>query len=226
MLMQYCQKWHLIVSLPKTKIMVFNKRNYVPHILFNNNLLEVVSQFKYLGVIFDSQKRQVLQSTPSYLAEQANRALFCSMKMYYSSMGKPTPSCMLKLFDAQILPILEYGCEMWTSNRAADVVENVQLRHLKRMLGVRSQTPTLGVYMDTGRFPLHLRQQVRLIKYWLHILELPSEHVLKSSYNTLLEMHHAGQTNWCSTVANTLAKCNLSHYWHDQFVEDDFYCIY
>ena len=82
MLQQYCQKWHLILSLPKTKIMIFNKRNYIPQIYFDNQLLEFVSQFKYLGIIFDSNKKQILHSTPSYLADQANRGLSCSLKMY------------------------------------------------------------------------------------------------------------------------------------------------
>ena len=86
------------------------------------------------------------------------------------------------------------------------------------MLGVRSQTPTLGLYMDTGRFLL----QIRLIKYWLRILQLPDEHVLKCAYNTLLEMYQAGQTNWCTVVANTLSTCKLSNHWHSQNVEDEY----
>ena len=81
------------------------------------------------------------------------------------------------------------------------------------------------IYMDTGRFPLYLRQQVRLIKYWLRILRLPADHILKSCYNTLLEMYNVGQKNWCSTVANTLSSCNLDKFWHDQIVEDEFSLI-
>ena len=102
LLKNYCQKWHFIVSLPKTRIMVFNKRKHTPCIYFSDQSLKTVSQYKNLGIIFDSNKTQVLQSTHTYLAEQANRAIFCSLKMYYGSMGKPTPSCMCKSFDAQM----------------------------------------------------------------------------------------------------------------------------
>ena len=129
---------------------------------------------------------------------------------------------MIKLFDSQILPILQYGSELWTANSSIDVIENVQLRYLKRMLGVRSQTPTLGIYMDTGRFPLRIRQQTSIIKYWLRILQLPDEHVLKCAYNTFLEMYKAGQTNWCTFVVNTLSSCNLLNHWHSQNVEDEY----
>ena len=225
MLFQYCKKWHLIVSLSKTKIMVFNKRNCVPHIYFDNNLLEVVQQFKYLGFIIDSNAKQALKSTAPYLAEQARKALFSSLKMFYGNMGKPSPTCMIKLFDSQILPILEYGSELWATNKCFDVIESVHLRYLKRMLGVRSQTPTLGVYMETGRFPLRIRQQVRLVKYWLHILQLPVDHVLKYAYNTLLELYGAGQTNWCTAVANVLSKCNLDNHWISQHVENEYLFI-
>ena len=104
------------MSLSKTRVMVFNKCISTPNIYFDNQLLEVVQQFKYLGIIFDSGTKQALRQTPPYLAEQANKAVFASLKMFYGAMGKPTPACMIKLFDSQILPILEYGSEIWTSN--------------------------------------------------------------------------------------------------------------
>ena len=221
MLFQYCKQWHLIVSLSKTGVMVFNKRNCRPKIYFDNQLLEVVQKFKYLGIIFDSCTKQILRKIQNYLAEQVRKAIFSSLKMFYGSIGKPTPTCMIKLFDSQILPILEYGSEIWTTPSSTDVLENVQLHYLKRMLGFKSQTPTLSIYMDTGRFPLHIRQQIRLVKYWLYILKLPSGHLLKCAYTNLLELFQAGQRNWCSVVASTLSSCNLNNYWHTQTVDDE-----
>ena len=82
MLFSYCQKWHFIVSLPKTKVMVFHRRQAVPQIYFDNQLLEVVKTFKYLGVTFDSSSKHPLSSSYLYLAEQARKALFSSLKLY------------------------------------------------------------------------------------------------------------------------------------------------
>ena len=97
MLLRYCKKWHMIVSLSKTRVMVFNKRNCTPSIYFDNQLLEVVQQYKYLGIIFDLRSKQALRQTPHYLAEQAHKAIFSSLKLFYGAMGKPTPTCMIKL---------------------------------------------------------------------------------------------------------------------------------
>ena len=76
--------------------------------------------------------------------------------------------------------------------------------------------------METGRCPIYIRQQVRAVKYWLRIIQLPPEHVLKSAYITLLEMYHAGQKNWCSTIANILIGANLDHTWCSQIVDDEY----
>lgn len=87
------------------------------------------------------------------------------------------------------------------------------------MHGVRSQTLTLGVYADSGRFPLYLRQQLLVIKYWIHILQSPVNGPLVSAYNTLYNLCNAGQTNWCSVVKNILEVNNLQSYWEAQHVE-------
>ena len=220
-LSSYCKKWHLIVNLPKTKIMLFNKRNCLNHFTFDGKPLEIVQSFKYLGVVLDSTKRHPLSCTPTHLAEQAKRAMFKSSQLCYSAMGKPSPAIALKMFDCQILPILEYGCEIWTCNKEFDVIEKVQLKQLKYMLGVRTQTSTLAIYADTGRFPLHLRQKFRMIKYWLHILKLHENNVVKSAYNTLLDLHNFGQNNWCTVVAEILRNADMYTHWENQCVLND-----
>ena len=48
-------------------------------------------------------------------------------------------------------------------------IEQIQLKFLKRMLGVRRQTSSLAVYGDTGQFPIIVLQQISVLKYWCHI---------------------------------------------------------
>ena len=94
-------------------------------------------------------------------------------------------------------------------------------KQLKYMLGVRVQTPTLGIYADTGRFPLHLRHKFRLIKYWLRILKLPGDNIVKCAYTTLLEMHNYGQNNWCTVVSAILMSTGLFTHWENQLVTNE-----
>jgi len=49
----YCKKWEPTVNISKTKIIVFS-RGRCPNYRFtySDELLEIVSEFKYLGVLF------------------------------------------------------------------------------------------------------------------------------------------------------------------------------
>ncbi len=52
-LYQYYSKWHLILSLTKTKVMIFNGRKINQHnFTFNDNLIEIVKEYKYVGTMF------------------------------------------------------------------------------------------------------------------------------------------------------------------------------
>ena len=54
----FCQKWGMEVNLAKTKIIVF--RNSVKHsskkkFLYNEKTIDIVTHYKYLGIVCDSR---------------------------------------------------------------------------------------------------------------------------------------------------------------------------
>ena len=108
-LKQYCDKWKLIVNINKTKIMIFSKIKIKnkPTLKYNNEVIENVDHFKYLGITlkfngyFDVCKKS--------LYDQAMRAMF-SLLSKGRRLKLPT-DLMLDLFDKTIVPILLYGCE-------------------------------------------------------------------------------------------------------------------
>ncbi len=59
----------MIVSLTKTKVMVFNEKN-VGNIQFwyNVNHIEIVTQYQYVGTVFSSKSQDIFKSNKSYLA--------------------------------------------------------------------------------------------------------------------------------------------------------------
>ena len=75
----------------------------------------------------------------------------------------------LKLFDAQVQPIAQYGSELWGLDKAAIHIEKVHLNALKRFLGVHMKTPNDLVYGETDRFPITLNSAVRCIRCWLKL---------------------------------------------------------
>ena len=87
------------------------------------------------------------------------------------------------------------------------------------MLGVRRQTPTLGIYGDTGHSPLLLKQQVQTLKYWARLIALPDNHILKNAYNCLLGLGSIGIDNWTTHVKTLTFNMNLASFWETQTIE-------
>lgn len=51
----YCQQWKLEVNIEKTKIVIFTKGRVKNNVFYyNGKEIEIVKNFKYLGVIFSS----------------------------------------------------------------------------------------------------------------------------------------------------------------------------
>ena len=50
-LYSYCKKWKLKVNIKKTKLMVFNSRNYRINAYLGQDLIEQVDKYTYLGCI-------------------------------------------------------------------------------------------------------------------------------------------------------------------------------
>ena len=173
----------------KTNVCVFNKKASKlarqPKLFYNGQEVDYCTKYKYLGIFFFNTKN-MFKAAREYLAEQANEAVFPANKYVKESVGKLSPKLQMKVFDCQILPILEYGSEIWSTGKEISVLERIQLKYLKNILSVKPQTSTLAVYGETGRFPLTVQQGINLLKYWCRIMNMENSSIVK---NTYLELH-------------------------------------
>ena len=78
----------------------------------------------------------------------------------------------LKIFDAQVQPIVLYGADIWSLDSSSSVIDNVHLFGLKRYLGVDRRTPNDLVYGEVGRFPIQINTSVPFIRYWLKLTRM------------------------------------------------------
>jgi tyrosine-protein phosphatase YwqE len=53
---EYCKEWCLEINLSKTQVLIFNKpgKHLKDNFTFNNNTIECVNDYKYLGMKFTS----------------------------------------------------------------------------------------------------------------------------------------------------------------------------
>ena len=108
-------------------------------------------------------------------------------------------------------PILEYASEIWYQEKPIEDLERFHLKYLKNVSSVRQSTTDLAVYGETGKFPLNLRQQDQLVKYWLRIVSRPSDHVLKSIYDELIIFAEKGQNNFARKIIALLSQYGLDY---------------
>ena len=118
--------------------------------------------FKYLGVTF--KYNGSFQIFKSQLKEQALRAVFALL-----SKGRKLHlpiDIMIDLFEKCIIPILLYGCEVWGYENSK-VLETVQLKFFKYLLGLKQCTSSNMLYGELGIYPLDIHIKSRIIGYWL-----------------------------------------------------------
>ena len=142
-LFQYCRKWHLIVNMSKSNIMVFHDKKNLRSRLFNygKEPLAKVTTYKYLGFTLKSDHKDIFHRVYQELADKGRKAVHEVYSNCSEHIGRPNPRTALKLFDSQVRPCINHGCDIWGLNkwREKDKLETRQLRYLKSMLGVRKQ---------------------------------------------------------------------------------------
>ena len=97
-----------------------------------------------------------------------------------------SPRHKLELFDKLILPILNYGGEVWGFSQA-NVIERVHLQFCKLLLGVKKTTQNDFIYGELGRTSCIIKRYVLIIKYWFKILLSEDVKYIKLVYNMMLD---------------------------------------
>ena len=115
-------------------------------------------------------------------------------------MCKVSFRLLIRLFYSHILPILDYGSEIWYKGSGIKELEHVQLWFLKSSLGIKPQSSNLITYGETGRFPLLARQQDFVLKYWDRLRHFDTSKPLYKIYKELRILHNMGYKNWYSKV--------------------------
>jgi exonuclease III len=108
----YCQEWGLSINCKKTKVMVFSRSGKKPcmgSFAINDQHIEVVKEYKYLGVVLTSNGN--FNAAQSQLAKKATKATFAMRgSVFNENVGS---TMQMNLFDSLIKPIALYNSEIW-----------------------------------------------------------------------------------------------------------------
>lgn len=107
----YCSDNELILNTAKTKFMVFGSANGDVQFYFNNERIEQVNMYTYVGTIFSSSGPLFNENVISFLASSSKASH--KVYSYCKAIGQVPPVLAVKLFNSLVAPIFTYACEMW-----------------------------------------------------------------------------------------------------------------
>ena len=118
----------------------------------------------------------------------------------------PPPVILCHLFDALVLPVLEYGGEVWGWNNC-NAIELIHRKFCKFTLNLPSSLQTC--YSELGRMPLYIRRNFQMIKYWAKLANCSYSPLL---YNFLVMQVHES-LKWASYRRELFNQCGLPYLW-------------
>ena len=125
--------------------MVFRKRGRFlcgENWKYNNQEIKVVDEFNYSGTIF--KYTDSFSSNTEYIIGKALNFLVVNCKKLPLK-----PKILCQLFDSFVGSILLYALEIWGFSKSKEL-ERVHLKFCKRLLNVRLNTCTAGIYGELG----------------------------------------------------------------------------
>ena len=213
----YCDTWGLSVNTDKTQVVVFRKRGRLRDNeiwYYNGKPLSVVSDFNYLGVVFNYTGS--FTANQQYLSGKALKAMNVLRIRLMKFDLKPKDS--LQLFDTFISSLLNYGSPIWGFTKSKEL-ERLHLKFLKSLLGVKASTSNAGVYIELGRYPLFINRYVAIIKYWFKLL-CTNNIILRHIYSQLLDDCCKGVGNWLKQVKDILCNNGYLYVWENPWCVD------
>ena len=208
-LKQYCDKWKLQVNVDKTKIIIFsNKKVKKENITFSigGKNIEIVEEFKYLGVTFKYNGN--FNNNIKALKTQGDRAIFSIIK---KARKYNLPVYMqFELFDKMVIPVILYGCETWGFKYLA-TLEKLHLKFCKFVMEMKTATPDVMVYGESGRFKLEYYAKKRMINFWAAMVCGNRNKLSFIMYNLCKERYERGlpSSEWFKNLVDMLNKYGI-----------------
>ena len=153
---KYCGENELTLNTDKTKCMIFNRTGRLLRTPFyyNNEKLENVRKFKYLGFMVTPSGE--IKSGLSDLRDRALKGFF-KLKNSMGDLFRAHVGITVHLFDSLIKSILMYMDDFWGGLKPHEEKynpgERLHFMACKHIFRVQKQTTNVGVLLELGRVP-------------------------------------------------------------------------
>lgn len=203
-MMEYCAKKGLSVNVKKTKIVVFRKGGNIPNsvknLKFNDEPIEVVESYTYLGVEFSSSGLGALAS------KESNRKARMAMGRIFSVLASARAdswASTLRLYNSLAASVLLYSTHLF-GLRYCHILEASQLSFFKRLFHLPKRTPNYSTRLELGLAPVDVLLVETGISWIIKVLKMEPIRLPRICYDRLLALRDAGHCqityNWISQL--------------------------
>ena len=168
---KFCEKNKMEVNAKKTKIMIFRnggKLKKGEKVKFNNEELEIVKEYKYLGIWLAQANsyNNHIKKTARKFQGTMNSVWGIWKRAKINNLNK-----RMFLTDSIVKSSCLYGSEIWGWGRKEEI-EKIQGNYVKRALGLDRNTPSYIWRVEAGRNSLEIETRKRAGRYLIKILEM------------------------------------------------------
>ena len=206
------KKRSLIINTKKTKTMVVCREEKIHQITLNNDILEQVDSYKYLGVIIKSN---------CSLKEELNQRIGKAYKVYgqlgYSFINKRelTRKTKMSIFNSVYCPTLIYGSESWALDSAdKSRLQATEMKFLRRSIGKtkRDKIRNTRIREEVKTESLENKINKNQLRWFGHVNRMNETRIPKQ----ILECKQQGKlprgrpkTTWQESINETIKKKGL-----------------
>ena len=207
----FAKKKKIFYSGTKCYSLAINFDTEVPHLEIDeeNNVVET-DEIIYLGDVFNEKgnndgliKDRVNRGTKSMITIQALIA--------ENEVGCHTINVLLLLYQSLFLSTMLFNSQTWSKLRVEDLLQLqiLQLKYLKRAIGVSSSSPNSQVYLELGVLPIKAEIHKRQLGYLHRILNLEGNDPVHEMFRNMMVHDRAGEQNWWTYVSKIMVKYNI-----------------
>jgi hypothetical protein len=162
----FCSANSMFVNMEKSEVVVYGGGQQRPTAVFTYNgaSLPIKSGYVYLGMKFEDG--QPTRAAITAAVTRARKAVHAVQSRCHALKIRNV-HMMCHLFDALVVPVLNYGCEVWGVDwvskmckdgdfATGEVEEAIHRRFLRQCLGVCKSTTTAVMYQELGRRPISM----------------------------------------------------------------------
>lgn len=179
----------------------------------------MTQEYKYLGILISANGN--VSKVKTDLSTRGQKAIFKMKSMFKNTNISYNTS--MHLFDHIIKPVMLYGADIWghtylkfgqidfNNINKDDDIEASHIKYCRSVLSVSKKAPNIGIYGETGRFPLAIDAVVSSIKYWLRIENLEgTQSLISNAYNEMQSIENCDNTFY-HNMKYFVAKYNINN---------------